>query len=178
MPFASYLRVFVVLLLVTGPVLSESARDQALRIAREEWEFFGRQTIGADGEMLRSGAKQYEEGYWQRVEVYWKGVGRELTGKDTNAAWSAVFMSHVMRKAGLGSRFHYSPWHAHYIRRSIRARREKDEDFAFWGFRPGEIDVIGGNVSDSVTLKILRTDDRGQLVDQRYRWFVVMAPRF
>lgn len=42
--------------------------------------------------------------------------------------------------------------------------------------RPNEIDVIGGNVSDSVTKKTLRTDDRGFLVDDHYRWFVVMAP--
>ena len=42
--------------------------------------------------------------------------------------------------------------------------------------RPGEIDVIGGNVKDSVTKKTLKTDAEGKLVDQQYRWFVVMAP--
>lgn len=42
--------------------------------------------------------------------------------------------------------------------------------------RPGEIDVIGGNVKDSVTLKTLRTDAEGKLIDKNYRWFVVMAP--
>ena len=42
--------------------------------------------------------------------------------------------------------------------------------------RPNEIDVIGGNVKDSVTKKTLRTDNSGFLVDQQYRWFVVMAP--
>lgn len=44
--------------------------------------------------------------------------------------------------------------------------------------RPGEIDVIGGNVSDSVTKKTLRTDAKGLLVDEQYRWFVIMAPQF
>lgn len=44
--------------------------------------------------------------------------------------------------------------------------------------RPGEIDVIGGNVKDSVTLKTLRTDREGKLIDTHYRWFVVMAPNF
>lgn len=42
--------------------------------------------------------------------------------------------------------------------------------------RPGEIDVIGGNVADSVTKKTLRTDAQGKLIDKQYRWFVVMAP--
>ncbi len=44
--------------------------------------------------------------------------------------------------------------------------------------RPGEIDVIGGNVSDSVTLKTLKTDKEGKLIDRHYRWFVVMEPNF
>jgi chitosanase len=42
--------------------------------------------------------------------------------------------------------------------------------------RPGEIDVIGGNVKDSVSKKTLTTDAEGKLVDKQYRWFVVMAP--
>ena len=42
--------------------------------------------------------------------------------------------------------------------------------------RPGEIDVIGGNVKDSVTKKTLKTDQDGKLIDDHYRWFVVMAP--
>lgn len=42
--------------------------------------------------------------------------------------------------------------------------------------RSGEIDVIGGNVKDSVTKKTLKTDADGKLIDRQYRWFVVMAP--
>ena len=42
--------------------------------------------------------------------------------------------------------------------------------------RPGEIDVIGDNVKDSVTKKTLKTDQDGKLIDDHYRWFVVMAP--
>lgn len=42
--------------------------------------------------------------------------------------------------------------------------------------RPNEIDVIGGNVKDSVTKKTLKTDSEGKLVDTQYNWFVVMAP--
>jgi hypothetical protein len=42
--------------------------------------------------------------------------------------------------------------------------------------RPGEIDVIGGNVKDSVSKKTLRTDAQGLLIDPHHRWFVVMAP--
>ncbi len=41
--------------------------------------------------------------------------------------------------------------------------------------RPGEIDVIGGNVKDSVSLKTVSTDAKGLIVDKNQRWFVVMA---
>lgn len=40
--------------------------------------------------------------------------------------------------------------------------------------RDGEIDVIGGNVSDSVTLKTLKTDAQGHLIDTSADWFVVL----
>jgi hypothetical protein len=40
--------------------------------------------------------------------------------------------------------------------------------------RPGEIDVIGGNVRDSVTKKTLKISPSGQLVDDKHDWFVVM----
>lgn len=37
-----------------------------------------------------------------------------------------------------------------------------------------EIKVIGGNVSNSVTLKHLKIDDRGILVDEHNKWFAVI----
>lgn len=43
--------------------------------------------------------------------------------------------------------------------------------------RAGEIDVIGGNVRDSVTLKTLAIDAKGALIDQKHGWFVVMKRR-
>jgi hypothetical protein len=43
--------------------------------------------------------------------------------------------------------------------------------------RPGEIDVIGGNVRDSVTKKTLKLNAKGQLTDDKHDWFVVMKRR-
>jgi hypothetical protein len=40
--------------------------------------------------------------------------------------------------------------------------------------RPGEIDVIGGNVRDSVTKKTLALNARGLLADRSHPWFVVL----
>lgn len=44
--------------------------------------------------------------------------------------------------------------------------------------RPAEIDVVGGNVANSVTKKTLSRDpDTGLLTDQSFAWFVVMKRR-
>lgn len=37
-----------------------------------------------------------------------------------------------------------------------------------------QIEVVGGNVADSVTKKILRTDSKGKLIDKNYNWFAVI----
>ena len=41
--------------------------------------------------------------------------------------------------------------------------------------RDGEIDVIGGNTSDSVTLRTFQTDAQGRLIDPSRDWFVVLS---
>ncbi len=196
---------------------ADTPTGRMLAIAHQEWEYFGRQTIVA-GKIVQEGHKESEDVYSDRVALYWKeGVNLNWTGKDTQEPWSAAFISYVMRKAGLGDRFEYSEWHAHYIRRAIRARNNQDPRYAFWAYRlseraprvgdivcyareegidfdrqrevykshgdlvvavrPGEIDVIGGNVQDSVSLKTLATDAEGKLVDQSQRWFAVLANR-
>jgi hypothetical protein len=43
--------------------------------------------------------------------------------------------------------------------------------------RLGEIDVIGGNVRDSVTKKTLALNNHGQLADKQHSWFVVLKKR-
>jgi hypothetical protein len=72
-------------------------------------------------------------GLWQRVgEYWWLGVDPNAkeaawtgkhdedgvqfpAGEDGRYAWSAAFVSYVMRTAGAGARFPYSPTHADYI---------------------------------------------------------------
>lgn len=43
--------------------------------------------------------------------------------------------------------------------------------------RPGEVDVIGANVEDSVTLKTLELSPDGYLSDRHYYWFVTLKFR-
>ncbi len=211
------LRVVCFLVMAFSPAWADSPVENALRIARQEWERFGQQTIDKTNTIVKKGGQESEDPYWERVGDYWKAVGfPNLTGKDTQEPWSAAFISWVMKEAGWGERFSYSEWHATYIRNSIIARRKGDKSFAYWGYRlserapqvgdlvgyarqggitydyqplvysshtdlvvavrANEIDVIGGNVKDSVSLKTVATDDQGRIVDKNQRWFVVMAP--
>lgn len=43
--------------------------------------------------------------------------------------------------------------------------------------RPGEIDVIGANVLDSVTQKTLNVDAQGHIADDQHFWFAVLKRR-
>lgn len=40
--------------------------------------------------------------------------------------------------------------------------------------KPNEIEVIGGNVNNAVTKKILAIDKSGRVVDKKYNWFAVI----
>ncbi len=189
-----------------------SFKDEVIRIANEEWEFFNRGAL-----------KEIEENAWQRIaNEYWQTQDVQRTdidtpaevGSDTNP-WSAAFISWVMQEAGAGNQFNYSQLHADYINQAIA---DRDSQAAFIGhpidayslqvgdliganrpddngangsdvvvtydtavdtggysshvdivvaIRPneGEIDVIGGNVDNSVTLKTYTIDSEGKLIN-------------
>jgi hypothetical protein len=184
--------------------------------ATSEWNFF------------KKGTKtETEDGFFQRVGKYWKealGIdnrdGRTtvvIKGEKKRIAWSAAFISWVMKQSGAGNQFKYNESHSVYIRDSIKKRKDQVKDAAFIAFkidevspevgdlvcapnesgktydttsgymshcdlvvakRSNEIDVIGGNVSDSVTKKTLKLDANGKVKDATRPWFVVIKNLF
>ena len=192
--------------------------DKIVKLCRDEWTFFGKQEFGLDGKKIRDGMDETEEGFWQRVGIYWlEGTGQNLSGKNADYPWSATFISYVMRKAGAGDRFKYSPQHSVYIRAAIKAKTAGNEHAGVWGHRiterapavgdlvcyarqagvtydtpsadykahadivvatkQGSIQVIGGNVGNSVSLKSLKLDAKGRLSDKSHQWFAVLENR-
>lgn len=192
--------------------------DEIIRIARSEWEFFGKQEFDVAGHRVRRGKKETEDGFWERVGLYWReGADRRLDGRNTDQPWSAAFVSYVMKSAGAGGRFLYSGRHSDYIHEAIAARQAGRAAYGFWGFRleerspevgdlicyareprvdfgtrrtrykahadivvatsNGTIQVIGGNVSHSVSMKTLGVDAGGRLADSEYDWFAVLQNR-
>ncbi len=112
------------------------SRAAAIAIALREWRLFG-QAIDDDPPGTHpppdpDAKPERVEGLWQRVGEYWwagqnPGPESGWTGKhdqsgavfpaseDGSFAWSAAFISYVMRIAGAGPRFPYAPAHATYI---------------------------------------------------------------
>jgi hypothetical protein len=112
-------------------------RADAVAIAQREWRLFG-QLVDDDPPGTRPPPAPEDKpermaGLWQRVGEYWwigqngersEGVWTGMhdeTGAvfpadhDGYYAWSAAFVSYVMRIAGATSRFPYSPAHYSYI---------------------------------------------------------------
>jgi hypothetical protein len=113
------------------------SRADAVAIASREWRLFGQKVDddppGTRPEPLPDDKPERMPGLWQRVGEYWfEGLDAQAkeshwTGKhdewglvfpadqDGSFAWSAAFISYVMRIAGAGDRFPYSSIHADYI---------------------------------------------------------------
>lgn len=91
-----------------------------LKLAEEEWTFFGRQVVVLDGEK----ESIPDVGHWEddsdvyadRINRYWRSVGKpRLDGYDCKQPWSAAFISWLMDNAGVQD-FPRSDAHWNYIR--------------------------------------------------------------
>lgn len=212
------------------------SRDAAVQIAYREWRAFGQKIVLSPNVPESADSEERDEGLWQRVgEYWWLGLdygasqgpwtgkhdanGIEFPrGQDGEFAWSAAFVDYVMRMAGAGNRFPYSPSHSDYINAARsqtgyvvtalslaqyapqlgdlicmwRAGHQVTfEDLPAGRFpshcdivvarRQGSLDVIGGNVDNTVAMKHvpIGPDGRmvgptGTVVDTDYPWFVVL----
>jgi len=107
------------------------SREAAIQIALGEWWAFRKPVKFPNIELPED--EEREEGFWQRVGLYWwlgldpswaqsgwTGIHDQNgqvfpAGRDGYFAWSAAFISYVMRLAGAGGSFPYSENHADYI---------------------------------------------------------------
>jgi hypothetical protein len=211
------------------------SRSAAVAVALREWRLWGAETYTYGQSYTQHAATMAErqQGLWQRVgEYWWEGMNTSQpdsrwTGKHNTRgqifpvsrnghyAWSAAFISYVMRIAGAGPNFPYAPDHAFYIDYAARPYRpgklliaENPKDYAprqgdlvcfargrarnmafkdlpttgffpshcgiVTGGGPGRVDVVGGNVDDSVMMQPLHATAQGLLSDNPENWFVVV----
>lgn len=210
-------------------------RENAVAIALREWRLF-RSYAHEQGEAAHKAERA--PGLWQRVgEYWWLGLGGEgtearWTGKhdedgrvfaasdDEHYAWSAAFISYVMRIAGAGSRFPYSANHATYVNaaasgaspilvaHAARSYAPKLGDLLCFGrawasdlsvedlpkthlwpghcaivvgaLQAGQLDVVGGNENDAVTMNqvCIAGDGRLASADGARRWPIAIEVRY
>lgn len=144
-------------------------RTNAIAIAQREWRLFG-QAIDDDPPDTRPPPPaelkpERAPGLWQRVGEYW-AIGmppdsnaRFWTGKhsdfgaefsadqDGEFAWSAAFISYVMRIAGAGERFPYSPVHASYINAGVRMAQGRAQG---WDVVAERVDTYPPQIGDII----------------------------
>ncbi len=134
-------------------------REDAVAIALREWRMFG-QPVDDDPPGTRPEPPpelkpEREPGLWERVgEYWWLGIdsdniyasvtgkhdqyGNEFpAGEDGNYAWSAAFISYVMRTAGAGPRFPYSISHSDYINAAAQMALNQTVGYVVFAEPPG-----------------------------------------
>jgi hypothetical protein len=128
------------------------SREAAVQIALREWRAFGSAVVYPNQELPYDAERS--DGLWQRVGEYWwlglpmaspeqgfTGMHNQNgvvfpAGGDGNFAWSAAFIDYVMRMAGAGHRFPYSPTHADYINAAKQHAMGERPDLAIAAERP------------------------------------------
>ena len=137
------------------------SRLNAIAVAQREWRAWGNLVDDSPpgGDLPRSSRPDQQPGLWQRVADYWwtsqdYGIPAAAWSSrynengtpysSTAPAWSAAFISYVMRVAGAGSRFPYTPLHADYINAAARSEgvlhAERPESYPP---QPGDLICLG-----------------------------------
>jgi hypothetical protein len=113
------------------------SRTDAVAIANQEWRLFGQRVDdnppGGVPDSESNDNPQRVPGFWQRIGEYWwlgqdanrresgwtgmhDETGEEIDDRHADYyAWSAAFISYVVRTAGAGARFPYASSHYIYI---------------------------------------------------------------
>ncbi|MBU6449460.1 MAG: DUF2272 domain-containing protein [Rhodospirillales bacterium] len=117
------------------------SRSAAVAVALREWRLWGSRVDDSGGATYvqhEATMAERQQGLWQRVgEYWWEGLNAgapdaRWTGKhdaegkvfpvrkNGDYAWSAAFISYVMRIAGAGPAFPYAADHSYYINYAAR----------------------------------------------------------
>ena len=112
-------------------------QNNLMNIALSEYDFWKNGSI-----------KEGDNRTMDRLRTYWRegaGVKNWTDSQMKNEAWSAAFISYVMKKSGAGSDWKYSPSHSTYIVDSIKNRKENNSN-PFKGYKPEEVKLEVGDL--------------------------------
>jgi hypothetical protein len=133
-------------------------RADAVAIALQEWRLFGQRVDDdpphPDSPPPPDDDPERQPGLWERIGEYW-WLGQDSSrpesawtgmhdesgsiideSRDDYFAWSAAFISYVMRTAGAGARFPYAPSHYIYINIAMEMKLGRTSGWAMIAERP------------------------------------------
>jgi hypothetical protein len=151
-------------------------REDAIAIALREWRLFGSRVDddppGSRPPPAPEDKPERQPGLWERVGDYWwlgQDAGSRFAdwtgkhdesgvefpaGRDANFAWSAAFISYVMRIDGAGPRFPYAIAHSTYINAA------RTGGYAITAMRPTDYAPVPGDlICEGRTRRPLTYDD-------------------
>jgi hypothetical protein len=157
------------------------SRADAVAIALREWRMWGQRVDddppGGRPPPLPEDKAERQPGYWQRVGEYW-WIGQdpgEISGSytgehnadgtmfdaadDGHYAWSAAFISYIMRIDGAGARFPYSENHSFYINAAASGTSSVLKAYATDAYAPmlGDLICTGRGVAAGLKFTDLPT---------------------
>jgi hypothetical protein len=117
-------------------------RDRIVEVAKREWENWGRGTLVE----TQPDAHKFLLKYW--MEFSPNGLSQTKAEKWIKGSnpWSAVFISYVMREAGVGRAFAYATFHTTFIAAAKKAALAGDTS-KFWAY---PISAVRPEVGDLV----------------------------
>lgn len=92
--------------------------------------------------------KENDKSIANRIAKYWKegaGITNWSQQKMQDEAWSAAFVSYLVKKSGGGKDWKYAPSHSTYINDSIKNRLENNSN-PFKGYKPEEVKLEVGDI--------------------------------
>lgn len=109
--------------------------------------------------------KESDSSMYDKIKTYWNEGTDTFWSKQKmiDEAWSAAFISYLMKKSGASSDFKYSNSHSVYITDAIKNRLEQNKK-KFKGYKPIEVKVEKGDLICYARQGGVSYDTKGQYI--------------
>jgi|1048.fasta_scaffold37930_3 hypothetical protein len=134
-PYYKYIAAAIAALVILRSLTKSNFKKKLVKLANEELQRWNNGNI-----------KEGNAALMPALRNYWK-VGSKTNASDSfyiNNAWSATFVSYLMRQAGAGDNWKYSALHSDYIQAAKKNRKNNVKTFQ--AFRKNETPVSVGDL--------------------------------
>lgn len=134
-PYIKYMAAAIAALVILRSLTKSNFKKKLAKKANEELKRWNNGTI-----------KEGAEALMPTLRNYWK-LGSKVNASDSyykNNAWSATFISYLMREAGAGDNWKYSALHSDYIQAAKKNRKNNVKTFQ--AFKKTETPVTVGDL--------------------------------